>query len=48
MITKLRAAKDEYGFQNVSTFNGKILYNSDDFPMINLKFIISNMFATRL
>ena len=32
MITKLRAAKDEYGFQNVSTFNGKILYNSDDIP----------------
>ena len=28
----IQTMKDEYGFQNVSTFNGKILYNSDDTP----------------
>ena len=28
----IQTMKDEYGFQNVSTFNGKILCNSDDTP----------------
>ena len=29
---KIRAVKDEYGFQNVQVSDGKILYKTDDTP----------------
>ena len=31
-IIRFRAARDEYGFRNVSIFDGKILYTTDDTP----------------
>ena len=31
-MRKLRAGRDEYGFQNVCTVDGKILYKVDDTP----------------
>ena len=42
-MSKLIAARDEYGFQNVWTFEGKILYKENDTDDTD---ITSNVFAT--